>query len=1253
MPLVEVRLLGPLEACVEGRRLGLRRQKQRALLAVLALRAGEVVSIDRLIDALWGDAPPKAAVGSLQNLVSELRKLLGADVLRTRAPGYLLDIDRDAVDVHRFERLTREARDLPPAERAAQLRGALDLWHGAALADVRLDESWAAEAVRLDELRVAATEELLEAELELGRHSAAIGELESLVGEHPLRERPVGLLMLALYRAGRQADALEAYRAARLRLVEGLGIDPSAELQRLEQAILRHDPDLEPAPAPKQAPPTDRRKTVTILFADVVESTELAALLDPEVLRGFLHRYLELVRVTVDRHGGVVEKLFGDAAMAAFGIPTQHEDDALRAVRAANELREAIAGLSGELEEEHGVGFRLRIGLDTGEALVADPGTGESFATGAVVNVAARLEQASPPGEILLGESTYRLVRHTVDAEPIDPVGVGGGLQYVPAFRFLGVADVARPLGTGPFVGRADELAWLQAAFAGAVAERRSRVVFILGDAGVGKTRLVSELVASLGGSARALVGRCVSYGQGATYLPLVEVIRQAAPEPQRESVAQLLAGDEQAHLVAERVAQLSGDGGGAPSTGEVFWAVGRFLIALAANRPLLVVLEDVHWAEPGLLDFVDYLDSWTAPAPLMLACLARRELLDERPGWKGRDRVLALDPLGDAEAVTLVAELAGDTVDEAARERIVGIADGNALFLEQLLAFAEEAGADALGAVPPSVEALLAGRLDRLQREERALLDRAAVVGREFSRGALLHLSPPDEIAPLDGRLASLVRRGFVRPDRADDDSYRFHHVLLRDVAYAGVTKEARAGLHERFGTWLEKRGEGVDEIVGYHLEQAHRYSKELRPGDEGVAELARRAGRVLTAAGLQAWKRADARATVNLLGRAAALLPTGEPGRGEILCELGIALGHGGDVAAGEAALIEAIEEADALQDEAVLRRARIELGQMRMHRGGDPDELVGLVHESTPVFEAAGDVRALGRAWRALGYARGSMQGRCVEWLEGAERALAYYRRSSWSPAGCLSEIAAALYYGPTAVAEGLERCERLLGETNDRLGTANVLVYLAGLHSLADRFDEALALIDEADGVYREIGDEHGIAESRCRIRGRIYALADDPETAETAFQGCRETFEQREDAAALSSLAADVGQALYAQGRFDEAGEYASLAESAAPAGDIVAQFSWRSLKGKLLARKRRTAEAEAVALEALTLADETDTLVSRGEVLLDLATVVCTAGRVEEAAVRAEQALGLFELKGSTAYARRARAQLADLEVVP
>ena len=1243
MSLVEVKLLGPVALARDHEPVPVPRKKQRALLALLALHVGEVVSTDRLVDELWGESPPKSAVGSLQNLVSELRRLIGSDVLVTRSPGYLLELNPGLVDAHRFERAVRER---------AELREALALWRGPALADVA-DEPFAqAEIARLEELRAAAREELFAADLALGEHARLVPELEAFVAQHPLRERPRGQLMLALYRSGRQAEALDVYRQTRATLVDELGLEPSAELHELEQAILRQDPSvaLEKAAAPA-SPEPERRKSVTILFADVVDSTELAARLDPEVYSVAMARYYEAVSAAVQRHGGVVEKFIGDATMAVFGVPTVHEDDALRAARAAMELREAVEEQSSGLFEAHGMALRLRVGVNSGEVVVGDPATGEAFATGSPVHVAMRLEQGALPGEILLGEATSALVGHAVGGEWIDPVDLGAALGRVPAFRLQEVGEAERPLGDAALVGRTSELAWLQAAFAGVQAERRGRVVTVLGDGGVGKSRLAKEFVASTG--ARALVGRCVSYGQGATFLPLAHIVREAAPERRREAIAQLFVGDEQGPLIAERVAQLAAPAGSTGPTGEVFWAVRRFLEALALERPLVVVLEDIHWAEPTLLDLVEYLDAWTTDAPLLVLCLARKELLDQRPGWATESSVLELEPLTDDESEQLAAEL-GSEVEQAARKRIVGVAEGNPLFLEHLLAFAGEAGSGSLAAVPPTVEALLAARLDRLAPDERVLLERAAVVGRDFSRSALMTLSPPDALPGLDRRLAALTRRGFVRALRGrDEDTHRFRHVLIRDVAYGGMTKSARSDLHERYGNWLRQR-DGRDEIVGYHLEQAHRYRAELQPGDLRLRPLADAAGTHLGAAGMRGWKRADLRAAMNLLSRATSLLERDDADRVELLCELGIARRWSGDAAGSDEALAEALAEADARGNRRLALRARMELdyGRLFTDPEADPALLLELLDEAIPAFEEHADDRALGRAWRLVGYVRGSMEGRCADWMEASERALVHYQRSDWSPSGCLAELATALFHGPTPVPAAIARCERLLEETSDLTGSAGVLVFLGGLHGLAQRFDEAFDALDAADEIYAELGERYSLADNSGRIRGRVHHLAGDAVAAEAVFRECCETFERVNDETALATTAAGLGQALDDQGRHEEAMEWSNLAERRCPSGDIIAQYSWRSLKGKLLARQGETAEGERLVLESLGIVESTDALSDHGAVLLDLAEVLRVAERHTAAAGRVEEALQFFERKGDTASSQRAKGLFADLTAV-
>ena len=746
---MEFRLLGPLEVRDDrGVVIPLPRRQQRALLAALLVRPGAVVSIDRLVDQLWGERPPPSAVGSLQNTVSRLRRVLGADVLRTRPPGYVVDVPADAVDAARFERLLTEAASLEATARAETLREALALWRGPALADLA-DEPWArAEADRLDELRLTAVEERIEAELELGRHAVLVAQLEALAAEHPLRERLRRQLALALYRSGRQADALAACRSASAALDE-LGLEPSPELRELERDILRQSPHLSVPQAlveEEPEPVVGERRVVSVLAADLAGDD------DPEALRARLARVLEVANAAVGRHGGAIERFGPEGLIAIFGADASHEDDALRAVRAAVELH-----------GQAGVG----VAVATGEAIVAD----EPRVTGSVVARAASLARSRVG--ILVDPRTHELVR---DAVTTDAAGVVAVQPGRPERR-----DAV------PLVGRQVELARLRDGLAAAASGRRCVSLVVVGEAGIGKSRLGRELLAGV--DVGALHGRCASYGEGATFVPLVEALRGI-------DVPAVL-GDEDA-AAASRIEELGRAAPEPASLGETYWAVRRLLEALARVRPVLLLLDDVHWAEPALLDLVEYLAARVTDAPLLVLCLARPELLDERPSWA--EGALRLEPLADDEARTLVAGTA--ELDDKAATRVVELAEGNPLYAQQLAAFAAESGkALEPGAMPATLDAVLAGRLGRLDSDERATLQRAAVVGREFSRGAVAAIAPPD--LAVDAYLLALARSGFVHAagDAAPgDDAYRFHHVLasrrgVRDAAEGAARGAPRAG--------------------------------------------------------------------------------------------------------------------------------------------------------------------------------------------------------------------------------------------------------------------------------------------------------------------------------------------------------------------------------------------------------------------------------------------------------------------------
>src|SRR3954470_10535689 len=897
---LEFLVLGPLEIRREGRPLVLRSAKQRALLALLLLHPNEVVSSDRLIDDLWHESPPDTATNLLQVYVSQLRKLLepergsGApEVLITRAPGYMLCVDPAQLDSVRFERLVNEgiaALATGKAEAAlATLGQSLALWRGPAFADLAFEDFARSESARLDELRLLAIEERIDASLGLGRHATLAGELEALVAANPERERLGGQLMLALYRSRRQAEALEAYSRLRKRLVDELGIEPSPELQRLERAILNQDPALdlpvpgEPPEPEEPAAPAGRptRKTVTVLFADFLLTPTRSATIEPETLEPVFSRLGEGLAGVVEKHGGSTHWSSEIEIVAVFGIPRVHEDDALRAVRAAVELREAVASLSAGLEADFGVQVDVRIGVNTGEVVA-----GVAFASpamGGASSVAARLGRAAPIGEIFIADTTRRLVEAAIAAAPVHgPPGATASWHLLKLL--VGPAGIERRLSSSVTVGRERELDALRRAYELVRRERAPALVTVLGPAGIGKSHLARAFVDELGDECRVVSGRCPTYGEGSTFAPLAEIVRQVAGDAPLDGIREVVAGDEDRDVITERIAAAIGLSESGGQTDTTFWAVRKLLEALAADRPLVVAFDDLHWADPTFLDLVEYVLDWAFDAPILLLGLARPELLDERPAWAGGKRNISsvlLKPLSDGDADALIDGLLADSaLPPARRAGIREAAGGNPFFLEQLLAMhtADDASAPS---IPPTIQALLAARLDRLEPEQHRLLERASIMGKEFWPPALAELSSNGSGAALGENLRELVRKQLVEPCRSSipgGDALRFHSGLIRDAVYESVPKRSRAELHERVAGWLERTvGEQVgqyEEILGHHLEQAVRYRAELGPPDDHSRSVGGEAAGHLASAGRRAFGRGDMAVAAGLLARAAALM-------------------------------------------------------------------------------------------------------------------------------------------------------------------------------------------------------------------------------------------------------------------------------------------------------------------------------------------------------------------------------------------
>jgi class 3 adenylate cyclase/tetratricopeptide (TPR) repeat protein len=966
----------------------------------------------------------------------------------------------------------------------------------------------------------------------------------------------------------------------------------------------------------------ERRKHVTVLFCDVSGSTAFGERLDPETVRASMARYFDAAREAIERHGGTVEKFIGDAVMAVFGIPQSHEDDALRAVRAAFELRETVA-------------FDVRIGINSGEVVT---GSGDTLVTGDTVNVGARLEQSAAPGEILIGARTHELVRDAVDVELLPPLEARGKSQPLTQYRvtsIVGDAPILRRF-DAPLVGRQRELRELGAAWERVRSERACTLFTVLGAPGVGKSRLSAELVRGLDG-ASIVSGRCLSYGEGITFWPVVEIVKQ-------------LLGDEAPGDPA--IAALLGEG--VATVDEIGYAVRRLLERSAADRGLVVVFDDIHWGEPGFLDLVEYVADWSRDAPILLLCLARPDLLDRRPAWAGgklNATTLLLEPLGSGETEVLIDGLAGDAgITPELRSRILRAAEGNPLFVEEMLAMT--AGQSLEGVtVPASIQALLAARIDGLPSSERSALERGAIEGQVFHRTAVQALAP-EQPRP-DGDLLGLVRKELVRPSPSmipGDDAFRFRHLLIRDAAYESLSKSTRAELHQRFAAWLAEHGTALvelDEILGYHYERAALYGAELGTLDPHSTSAA---AAHLAAAGLRAFERIDFHAAGNLLERALALLPDDDSTRVPLLATLAETVYGSGDLSRLEELLDETVLAAAAAGDAGSGARARAFRAFVGGHTGGPPlSELRSQMDELEAALAASGDAENLARvlttrAWLTF------WVGRCDDAVVDGRRAIEY-ARSAGSPgleAEAAGVVASALRWGPAPWPELTAFIEERLaigGPTfGGRLG--------AGLFDHRGAPDAATGNFDRARRGYAKL-------EQSLRDRGMLLFLntltmetgavelrARDGAAAERHLRPAFDRLGASGEAGYRATVGTLLAEALVLQGRLDDAAALLDECASLAAEDDVLAQASIHTVRTLGATRRGDHDEAIEHGRCALEVIDTTDYAEQRVEARLALGEALLGAGRRAEAEVVLGEAIESAGSKGSTVLQAAARALL-------
>lgn len=1027
----------------------------------------------------------------------------------------------------------------------------------------------------------------------------------------------------------------------------------------------------------------DARKVVTVVFTDIVGSTTLGEQLDPERLRGVLDTYFARMRSVLEQHEALLEKFVGDAIMAVFGVPRLHEDDALRAVLAADRMREELHQLNARLLETYGVTMQARIGVSTGEVLVGKIGEGQALALGDAVNVAARLEQAAGPDEILINEATYALVRHAIDAAPLAPLSVKGKSHPIPAYRVL---RVTRPAASSrrirsPLVGREAELSALERCFDRALTTRSCERVTLSGPPGVGKSRLAQDFIEGLTIRPTIVQGRCLAYGAKTSFWALGEALRDAISATDDDSRAELsrklytfLSESEWDTSIGDRLGPILGISDAVTSLDEVSWAVRSFLELLARRRPTILLLDDLQWADRALLEIVHDIHEWVSDAPLLLLCLCRPELTAGSPAESHTlGEVVRLEPLSDQNTHRLVRNLLEEAeIPAALSARVIEIAEGNPLFVEQLLEKLVDEGrltrqdgrwivAGNLESVriPPTIRALLAARLDLLESTDRDVVASASVIGRIFPRDAVIELTTPELRHLVSAQLNDLVRRDLICVDRQAtvDDLHRFSHLLIRDAAYDALPKSSRAFRHERFAAWLrDTAGDRVGEleaILGYHLEQAYLYRAELGPLQQPAIDVGRQAAHWLSRAARRMGAIGDVAAAARHLRRACQLLTRDDPGYRPLQLELGDALLQSGDLnAAAEviSAVRHAADDAGATADSASAQVLEL-LARFTL----DPEGAAATIHrEFEPlrrIFSSLGDERGLARTWRLRAHVdviRCQFGAAAQAIRRAADHARAAGDQREERDNLCWLVITS--IWGSMPAKRALIECgDALMRAGGDRKLEATALLGSAVVQAMQGHHSEAQRLIRRAGAIVEELGSSVFTVVARAQMGGYAYMYADDPEAAEREELRSFSFLEGQEDKVWLSTLAAMLGQATLAQHRLSDADRYARIAEAICASDDLDAQIRWRGVRAGILLRTGQLDAAAELAREAVRLAETTDFVDDHAESLVVLGDVLSHMDR-QDGAVRAlEQAARLYERKGNIVSARKTRASIAVL----
>jgi predicted ATPase/DNA-binding SARP family transcriptional activator len=1275
-PGVRFKILGPVEVERDGETLKVGGPKLRGLLAYLLLHAGDTLTSDVLIDVLWAEHPPATARATLQVFVSKLRKFLSSVgpscTIETRGAGYVLLVDPDRVDVARFERLVEDGRqalatsDYPRALDA--LRRATSLWRGDPLSGCDLGGLDASELTRLyDRLHVAEVG-ALEAELALGEPEVALDALERLQEQDPLDERVVELTSLAQYRVGRQSDALDTLAKLRRTLSGQLGIEPGGAILDLQRRILERDPALDLVLELPEAAGTHRGRK--IVSAVVVRLSLPTRPQDPEVRRATTSAVLDLVGGALEQTGGVLRESTAGRVVAVFGSPHVHEDDAVRSTIGASD---AIRLISSTRERPTGAGVEARIGVARGEVLVDAAGEREELLSLEPLEFADRLASSARIGEVLMDEATVHAAGPSLVTVPSPIVLVGDARLDATAYRLESPPKVGeRSRASAPFVGRGDELEILRRTFARVAREGAAALVTVIGPPGIGKSTLVEEFTKGLR-NARSFVAGCLPYGADITVRPMAAIMKRAAgitdedaSDVARRKLGEALGTDPDATFIAQQVVGVLGLTEEAPVADEVSWAIRRFLGLLARDAPLVLVVDDLQWADAGLLDLIDEVVTWTRNDPLLVVCIARPELLEERPSWgQGpQTTTLTVGPLGVTESESLLNALLGeDEVSVGAKQRIASAAEGHPLLLAELASLLLEERAsmqpepehESSVPIPRTVRALVEERLDRLPEVERRVLELAAVIGGEFDLEELAAVGEAS-VGDVGGSVSALVRRDLLFPASGSSGTgprYRFRHRLIRDAVYASVSKETRAHDHASSAIAIEQRSGDriieVEEIVGYHYESAHRYRAELGLSDDLDPPARLRAAVRLASAGRRAVARGDTPAAVSFLARAESLLEDRDPEFPEIAWLAAAALLDAGSFLQAVAAAERGLLAAEGSGDERLAWRLRLERTDALSYvtaEGHGAREAEQLASEALGVLERLGDIAGMARAHRLLGDTlseRGHQEEAMEHFLTGQRLAREVRdEREATERAGLglvLGSVPADRAI--TLIREGLQATDH---PNPDTLAALGYLLAMVG-HS-----EEAEATLAEGYERAKEIGGDWRAA-SVSMYYAVARLIAGDPVGAEEVIRPGVEALERMGERALLSSAAPLLAEALYRQGRLEEAKRASALSAEVSDEDDVAAQTAWRGVQAKVLAARGDLEEAERLAREGVARVEGSEFLQISGDAHADLGRVLASAGKMDEARGAFTHALDLYERKGNVVSAASIGNELKALPV--